>query len=133
MRLKWDETGIKSPLARAEGVGAAGHGAQHWIRQRVSAIANIGLMMWFTLSIASLLRDGTDYTEVVTWLATGITPVLMILTIISVFYHAMLGIQIVIEDYVHAPKIRIPALILIRLVFVATAVLCLFSVLKLSI
>jgi succinate dehydrogenase / fumarate reductase membrane anchor subunit len=130
MKLKWDQQGIKTPLARARGLGAAGHGSQHWLQQRITAVANIPLVIWFVYSIVSLV--GATHSEFTTWLAQPVNAILMILFIISVFYHAVLGSQVVVEDYVHHEGLKFFKLIAQRLIFFAFAVACIFSVLKIA-
>ena len=121
-----------TPLARARGLGAAHDGLGHWKAQRLSAIANAGLVLWFVFSVTALAGAGAGYGEVRAWLASPLAATLMILLIISVFYHAPLGLQVIVEDYVHHPGMRIAALILIRLVFAALAVACIVAVLMIA-
>jgi succinate dehydrogenase / fumarate reductase membrane anchor subunit len=130
MKLKWDNDGMKSPLARARGLGAAGHGSDHWMKQRITAIANIPLVLWFVFSIVSLY--GADYAAFTGWLAAPVNAILMILFIISILYHAVLGAQTVVEDYVHNEFLKTVKLIAHKLVFFAIGVACIFSVLKIA-
>ena len=87
-------------------------------------------MLWFVFSATALA--GAGYDEVRAWLASPLAATLMILLIISVFYHAPLGLQVIVEDYVHHPGIRIAALILIRLLVFALAVACIVAVLMVA-
>ena len=119
-----------TPLARARGLGAAHDGVGHWKMQRLTAISNAVLVLWFVFSAAALA--GAGYDEVRAWLASPLTATLMILLILSVFYHAPLGLQVVVEDYVHHPGIRIAALVLIRLIIAALAVACIVAVLTVA-
>jgi succinate dehydrogenase / fumarate reductase membrane anchor subunit len=119
-----------TPLARARGLGAAHDGLNHWKMQRLTAISNAVLVLWFGFSAAALA--GAGYDEVRAWLASPLAATLMILLIISVFYHAPLGLQVIVEDYVHHPGIRIAALILIRLIVAALAVACIVAVLMVA-
>ena len=89
MKLKWDDHGMKTPLARARGLGSAKEGAEHWMSQRITAIANIPLVIWFVFSVVSL--RGANHAEFTSWLAEPVNAVLAILFIISTFYHAVLG------------------------------------------
>jgi succinate dehydrogenase / fumarate reductase membrane anchor subunit len=116
-----------TPLARARGLGAAHGGIGHWKAQRLTALANAVLVLWFVFSAMALA--GAGYDEVCAWLASPLAATLMILLIISVFYHAALGLQVIVEDYVHHPGIRIAALVLIRLLLFALAVACIVAVL----
>lgn len=121
---------IKTPLARARGLGSAGHGSGHWIAQRVTAIANIPLVIWLVYSIISLI--GSDYAVFTAWLSEPINAVAMILFVISVFYHAALGLQVVIEDYVSCECMKIASIIGVKLGLFALAVAAVFSVLKVA-
>ena len=119
-----------TPLARARGLGAAHGGLGHWKMQRLTAISNAVLVLWFVFSAMALA--GAGYDEVRAWLASPLAATLMILLIMSVFYHAPLGLQVIIEDYVHHPGIRIAAVILVRLVIAGLAVACIVAVLMVT-
>jgi succinate dehydrogenase / fumarate reductase membrane anchor subunit len=119
-----------TPLARARGLGAAHGGLGHWKAQRLTAIANAVLVLWFVFSATALA--GASYEEVHAWLASPLAATLMILLIISVFSHAPLGLQVIVEDYVHHPGMRIAAVILIRLIVAALAVACIVAVLMVA-
>ena len=114
MKLKWDKSGMKTPLARARGLGAAGHGSDHWMAQRITAFANVPLVIWFVYSLVSL--KGADYVSFTTWLAEPVNAILAILFIISNFYHAALGLQVVIEDYIHCEVMKTVKLVVMKLV-----------------
>jgi succinate dehydrogenase / fumarate reductase, membrane anchor subunit len=116
-----------TPLGRARGLGAAHGGLGHWKLQRLTAISNAVLVLWFTFSAMALA--GASYGEVRAWLASPLTATLMILLVLSVFHHAPLGLQVIIEDYVHHPGIRIAALVLVRLVVAGLAVACIVAIL----
>lgn len=121
---------LKSPLAKARGHGSAHHGADHWLHQKITAIANVPLVIWLVYSIVDL--KGASYGEFTAWLAAPLNAVLMILLLISTLYHARLGTQVVIEDYIASPCLRTAKLIGIRLFFFAIGVACIFSVLKIA-
>jgi succinate dehydrogenase / fumarate reductase membrane anchor subunit len=120
----------RSPLAKARGLGAARSGVGHWTHQRLTAISNLLLVLWFVFSALALA--GADYLEVRAWLASPVSASLMILLVISTFYHARLGVQVVIEDYVHHEGAKLAALAALTLVVVALAVTCIVAVLKVS-
>ena len=119
-----------SPLARAKGLGSAHEGVHHWMHQRITAIALIPLVIWLVWSIIDL-KEAT-YTEFTTWLAAPWNAVLMILIILTAFYHAVLGVQVVVEDYIHCECFKMFKLIGTKLFFFAAAVACIFSVLKIA-
>ena len=121
---------IISPLAKARGAGSAHHGNVHWMHQRLTAVANIPLMLWLVWSVVQL--SSASYHDVSLWLAHPLNAILMILSVLSMFYHAVLGLQVVIEDYVYGPLTKIVSLLALRLFFVAAGVAVIFSVLKVA-
>lgn len=121
---------MRSPLGRARGLGSAKEGVEHWWVQRVTAIALVPLMLW--LSIALIGGVGSSYTTVVTWLRAPLTTILMVLLLIALFYHTALGLQVVIEDYVHSDRAKIPALVLMRLACFALAVAGIVAILRIA-
>jgi succinate dehydrogenase / fumarate reductase membrane anchor subunit len=103
---------MRSPLARAQGLGSARGGVGHWRAERVSAVALVPLTLWFVASV--IAHTGSDYPAFIAWLRTPFATVLMILLLIALFHHAALGLQVVIEDYVHSGA-RFAVLIAMRL------------------
>jgi succinate dehydrogenase / fumarate reductase membrane anchor subunit len=122
--------GTRSPIARVRGLGAARSGVGHWGRQRLTAISNLLLVLWFIFSAIGL--SGAGYAEVRAWLASPISATLMILLVVSICYHARLGLQVVVEDYVHHEPARLATLVAIPLIVTALAVTCIVAVLKVS-
>ena len=91
-----------SPLNRTRELGSAKQGVEHWWVQRLTAIALVPLMLWL---LVALIGDvGRSYTTVVSWLRAPLTNILMVLLLIALFYHTALGLQVVIEDYVHSDR-----------------------------
>jgi succinate dehydrogenase / fumarate reductase membrane anchor subunit len=123
--------GVQSPIARVRGLGPAREGVSHWIRQRLTAISNIVLVLWFVFSAMALA--GAGYEEVRAWLASPVPASLMILLVISTFYHARLGVQVVIEDYVHHEGAKVASLAAVTLIIFGLAVACIVAVLKVAI
>ena len=118
----------RSPLGRAIGLGSAKEGVEHWWRGRVTAVALIPLALWFVASVIAHSADG--YGEFVAWLKTPVVTFMMILLLIALFYHVALGLQVIIEDYVHSAA-KIPALVLTRLAcfgFLAAGILAVFRI-----
>lgn len=119
----------ETPLARVRGLGAAHAGPHHWWSQRVTAAANLALMLWFLLSLARL--PILDHQAVVLWLKAPLVAVPLILLVLSVCWHFRLGLQVVIEDYVHeGPKIVMT--LLANAWAVAIAAASLFAILKIA-
>jgi succinate dehydrogenase / fumarate reductase, membrane anchor subunit len=110
---------MRSQLARAIGLGSAREGVGPWWAERVSAVALIPLTLWFAASI--IVHTGSDYTTFVAWLRAPLVATLMILLLIALFHHTALGLQVVIEDYIHSGA-KFAAVIAVRLGCFALAV-----------
>src|SRR5215467_5939885 len=96
---------MRSPLGRAIGLGSAKEGVDHWWAQRITAIALVPLSLWFVSAAIGLV--GADLDTVQNWIGLPLPAILLILLLIGMFYHLSLGLQVVIEDYVHSefPKL----------------------------
>jgi succinate dehydrogenase / fumarate reductase membrane anchor subunit len=92
---------MTNPLARARGHGSAKSGVHHWIAQRATAVFLVFLVGWMGYAMFALA--GADYAAAQDFIARPLNAALLILLLIVLFYHAMLGLQVVIEDYVHHP------------------------------
>ncbi len=121
---------LRTPLAQIRGLGSAREGVGHWKMQRLTAVANVVLVSWFLISSVSLA--GASYEETRAWLASPLSATCMLLLTTSAFYHAKLGLQVVIEDYVHHEGIKLAALLGITLACVALGVACAVAILKTS-
>lgn len=121
---------LRTPIARARGLGPGHAGVHHWTFQRLTALSNVPLVLWFIFSAVAL--SGATYAETVEWLASPVTATLMILLVISVFYHAKLGLQVIVEDYVHHQGARMAALAALTLVLFGLAVACIVATLSVS-
>jgi succinate dehydrogenase / fumarate reductase membrane anchor subunit len=91
---------FQTPLGRAAGLGAAKSGFGHWWSERITAVALVPLSAWFAASL--IAQRGSDYHAFVHWLGGPVNTLLMILLLVVLFWHAALGLQVVIEDYVHS-------------------------------
>jgi succinate dehydrogenase / fumarate reductase membrane anchor subunit len=121
---------MRTPLARVKGLGAAGHGAEHWWLQRVTAVSNIPLIIAFVIIVANMA--GRSYEEAVSIVSHPLIALLLILAVISVTNHMRLGMQIIIEDYVHDKGWKIVSLIANNFYAVIIAVASLYAILKVS-
>jgi succinate dehydrogenase / fumarate reductase membrane anchor subunit len=101
-----------NPLARARGHGSAKDGVHHWYAQRASAILLLFLVGWLVYSMFTLA--GTGHAEAVEFLSNPLNAAFLVVLLVALFYHAMLGLQIVIEDYVHQPTVEVVLLLLTR-------------------
>lgn len=117
----------KTDMSRVIGLGSAKEGVEHWWGQRLSALALIPLTLWFTGSIAFM--TGAGYETVAAWVASPIVAGLLILLIVAVFYHAYLGVQVVIEDYVHHEGLKIAGLLAVKAACILLALAGVLSVL----
>ncbi|MBC7506636.1 MAG: succinate dehydrogenase, hydrophobic membrane anchor protein [Sandarakinorhabdus sp.] len=121
--------GAGTELGRVRGLGAAKDGVHHWWLQRVTAIANIVLMLWLVFSLVRL--PSLDYASVTLWLRQPVAAVPMLLLIIAVFWHFRLGVQVMIEDYVHG-QARVVAMLALNFYAIAGAAAAVFAVLKIA-
>ncbi|MFK3888087.1 succinate dehydrogenase, hydrophobic membrane anchor protein [Sphingomonas sp. NPDC079357] len=116
-------------IGRVRGLGSAGHGAQHWWHQKLTAGTNFLLIVWLLASIATL--PSYDHGTVRLWLHSAWAAIPMTLLIVSVFYHFRLGLQVVIEDYSHRES-RFVLTVLVNVFTLATAGIAIFSILKVA-
>ena len=121
---------LRSPLGRAAGLGSAKEGVAHWWAQRVTAVALIPLVLWVVISLVAL--TGADRSVVVAWLHAPFPAIVMALLLIAGFYHMCLGIQVVVEDYVHTEWVKIFALVFNKLAGFALAAAGVFAVLRIA-
>ena len=121
---------LRSPLARVRGLGAAGEGTGHWWAQRVTALALVPLTVWFVIAVAG--HAGASYEEMRAWLGSPFSAGMMILLIAATFYHAALGLQVVLEDYVHHEGAKIASILVVKglaIILGLTAALSVLSIL----
>lgn len=119
---------LRTPLARVKGLGSAKQGSHHWWQQRLSALVLIPLCLWFVYSLLNI--TSSDYNSVVQWLRLPYVAVLLILFIISLFYHAQLGMQVVIEDYIDSEWQKIASIILVKFLAVIGTLTSVLSILN---
>ena len=121
---------LRSPLARARGLGATRTGSHHWWLQRVTAAALLPLTLWFIFSVVSLLGEPRE--AITRWLSSPLSLGLMLALIIATFHHLYLGLQVVIEDYVHQEAIKLGSILAMRGACLLLALICIVSVLKIG-
>lgn len=122
--------GTGTQLGRVRGLGAAKSGTDHWWKQRVTAISNLALMIWFVVSLVRL--PDLTYASVVAWIQQPIVAVPLVLTIVSVFYHFRLGVQVMLEDYADAEGNKVLSILLLNFFALALGFTAVFSVLKIA-
>lgn len=118
----------QTPLARARGLGSARQGSHHWWRQRVTAVALVPLTLWFAVSVASL--PSVEHADAVRWISNPWNTILLLSFILISFFHAMLGLQIVIEDYVHSDWLKLFGILGVKLLMAFLALASAFAVLS---
>jgi succinate dehydrogenase / fumarate reductase, membrane anchor subunit len=121
---------LRNPLARARGLGSAKDGVNHWVVQRVTAVGLIFLMLWFIGTLLSILH--ADYETARATLAKPWNAVLMITLILTMYRHLTLGLQIVIEDYVHTRWLEWASLVVIKFIAVLAALSGVLAVLRVA-
>ena len=121
---------LRTPLGKVLGLGTAKDGTDHWWSQRISAVALLLLGLWFAGSLSVL--DSLAHATVVDFVAQPLNGVLLALLCVTVAYHSYLGVQVVIEDYVHAAGLKIFALVASRFAHVFVAVLSVYAVLRIG-
>lgn len=121
---------LRHPLAAARGLGSAKEGVGHWWAQRVSAAAMIPFAVWMIYSLLAMMRRA-DAPQVREWLADPLAALPLATLLVLMLYHARLGLQVVIEDYIHAPAWKITLLLLNGFLCGGAALLSVFAVLKL--
>lgn len=122
--------GNGTSIGRVRGLGAAHHGAHHWLVQRFTAVGNLVLMSWLLVSLVLLGDYG--HASVTKWLAHPLNATAMILLVFSLFWHARLGLQVLIEDYLHDAGTKFGALVALNLATIGGGAYGIFSVAALA-
>ena len=120
----------RTPLARARGLGSAKDGVGHWWAQRLTAIALIPLVVWFAISL--IMLSGADYGVARAWIGSPLVMVLLILTISIGLHHGQLGIQVVIEDYVHGDGWKLALIVMVRFIAVVFGLAAVVAILRIG-
>ena len=122
---------LKTPLGRVLGLGSAKEGTDHWWAQRVSAVALVLLGVWFVISLLRL--ESLTYLDVIRFVGVPLNAVLLSLLSLTLAYHSYLGVQVVIEDYVHAPGAKVVSLLLSRFAHALVAIAAVYAILVIGI
>ena len=121
---------LRTDLGKVRGLGSAKEGVGHWWTQRLTAIALIPLLVWFVASVVPLV--GAELRIVREWISSPVNSVLLLTLIVAVFHHAQLGLQVVIEDYVHTGWLRLASVIAVKFAAFGLSATSLFAVLKIA-
>ena len=121
---------LVSPLNKVIGLGSAKEGAEHWWMQRLSAVALIPLGLWFSVALGAM--DQLDYSSVVEFVRYPVNSILLVLALITLTYHSQLGVQVVVEDYVHSSSLKIITIVAVSFAHILVAVAGIFAILKVA-
>ena len=121
---------LRTPLGRVRGLGSAKTGLHHWWGQRLSALALIPLGLWFVTVTICLLNS--DYASAREGLSGPVMATVWVLFLAVLFYHAQLGMQVVLEDYLHCKGMKIGAVILMKLIFIVLGLISIIAVLRIA-
>jgi succinate dehydrogenase / fumarate reductase membrane anchor subunit len=122
--------GTGTGIGRVRGLGSAKHGAHHWMAQRFTAVGNLLLVLWLLFSLLSL--PGLDYESVVSWISNPLVAVPLMLMLVSIFWHLRLGMQIMLEDYVHDKGLAFFSVLLLNFYAIAGAAAGIFAIAKIA-
>ena len=121
---------LRNPLKVARGLGSSQSGVGHWWTQRVTAAALVVLLIWFVITVLGLLH--ADYATALATVAKPWNALLLIAFLITMFWHAVLGLQVVIEDYVHTRWKEVLSMVLIKFLAVLGALASVLAVLRIA-
>lgn len=121
---------LRNPLARAAGHGSAKEGVHHWWSQRLSAMALAFLVPWFVVFAIGLI--GADHATTRAAVGHPLNAVLLLLLVGAMFHHARLGLQVVIEDYIHTRAVEVTLQVLVRFTYLAAAVAAAFAIIRIA-
>ena len=121
---------LRTPLSRARGLGSARQGVHHWWAQRITAVALIPLVAWFAISL--IMMSGADYAVVRAWIGSPVVMVLLTLTIVIGLHHGQLGMQEVVEDYVHGEGLKLTLIVLLRFTAVFFGLAAIVAILRIG-
>ena len=121
---------LRTPLARARGLGSARTGLHHWWAQRLTAVALVPLVVWFAVSL--IMMSGADQAVVRAWIGSPFVMVLLTLTIVVGLHHGQLGLQVVIEDYIHGEGRKLALILLVRFVAVLSGLAAVVAILRIG-
>ncbi len=121
---------MQSAIGRVRARGSLKSGVGHWKAQRVTAVINLVLVAWFLLQ--TIAMAGAGYAEWTVWFRSQVNASLLIVLVLSTFYHVRLGIQVAIEDYVHSEATKVVSLLLLTLLTAILATSCVVSILMLA-
>lgn len=117
-------------IGRVRGLGSAKHGSGHWLRQRYTAVGNLLLVLWMLFSLVAL--PGLDYDSVTTWISNPMVAVPLMLMLVSIFLHLRLGMQVMLEDYIHDDGLKFLSMLLLNFYALGGAAAGVFAIAKIA-
>ena len=121
---------LRTPLGRVRGLGSAKDGTQHWWMQRVTAVALVPLTLWLVFFLLNTVA--ADHAAAAAAIARPVNTVLLLLFLLALFYHLLLGLQVVIEDYVRAEWLKTSALMVMKFAVIVLAAATVLAVLRIA-
>jgi succinate dehydrogenase / fumarate reductase membrane anchor subunit len=121
---------LQSDLAKVRGLGSAKEGVAHWWAQRLTAVALVPLILWFVVSLISLV--GAEQEIVKQWISAPWVSILLMILVAAMFHHAQLGVQVVLEDYIHTEWLKLGSIMLVKFGAATLFAASVFAILKIS-
>jgi succinate dehydrogenase / fumarate reductase, membrane anchor subunit len=121
---------LRTPIAKVRGLGSAKDGTSHFWYERLTAAALVPLVIWFVWSLIGVA--GASHTDVIAWIGAPVNAVLLILLLLIMLWHSLLGLQVIVEDYVHIGWLKLATLILFRFAHLLLAAIAVYAVLYIS-
>ena len=125
-----ERASMRSTLGRVRHLGSAKEGVHHLLMQLLTGLALVPLVLWFVISVAGIA--GMDHATATAWISSPAVAITLVLLITATFYHAQLGVQVVVEDYVHNEGVRLATLIAVKFAAIVLGVAAVFAVLKIA-
>jgi len=119
---------LASPLARVRGLGSAKQGTEHFWQQRVTAVLLAPLCLWLVISLLGL--DLEDYGAIVVWMRAPMNTVLLLILVVAACHHGQLGVQVVIEDYIHDDGQKVTSLIMVKFLAIVAGLASILAILR---
>jgi succinate dehydrogenase / fumarate reductase membrane anchor subunit len=121
---------LETPIGRVRGLGSARSGAHHWWLERLTSVGALVLFLWLIASV--LMLPSLDYGTVTEWLRQPLAAVPMLLLIVTTFWHLKMGLQVILEDYVHEEGTKLFSIVLLNFFVLGAGALAFFAVLRIA-
>ena len=122
-----------SPLGKARGLGSTKDGAHHWLMERVTAAFLVPLVLWLIWAVVGFALRGAPYAEFTAWIQNPVNATLLITLIVTAFYHGVMGLQVIMEDYISCHALRLIKITAVKILFAVLAIASILSILKVAI